>query len=229
MNKQQLRDCFDKIRPSEALVEKTMQRVREQQTQLAATKNTSVLRMPRYAFATRLASAACALMLLVGIGVTVGKNVVTSPAMPSDDAESRGATPMTVEPMNGADLVVEPSNVSSIVGCEQMISTAQGYATDWAVFSATVDAMYFVDESEGVMVLRPDTVADKQLSTEQPGWVSDSEEMLTAHVALTNSDWQTILSDAVGGRVLIGMHVEIRAGEAVWVIHELYSELEPVQ
>lgn len=223
MNKQQLRNCFDKIRPREALIEMTLNRVHRQQTQaqFASVKDTSARPMSRLAFATRLASTACALALVIGMGIAMGKDAVTAPSVKTNDG-GRSVTPMALTSADDEPAVRTPSVVGAFTGCEQMIAAAADYETDRAVFSATVEAVYFTNETEGIIVLYPETIAARQISANGPGWVSD-DGTLAAHVVLTDADREMLLN-SVGSCALVGIHAEQRETEMSWVVHEIYPE-----
>lgn len=222
MNKQQLRACFDSIRPSEKLVCDTLERI---QTRRQG-EQSPVRRMPAYAFATRLAAAACALVLLIGIGVTVGKDAVIAPeVVPAADER---ISPMVADALDGVGKPPAIEHEGELVGCEDMIAAAASYGGDYAVFSATVEAMYFVGEGEGIIALRPVTVAQKNVSGEHPGWVSDEVTTLAVHVDLSDAAWQEMLLNSVGGDALVGVHAEQREQEMVWVLHDLNARVEPV-
>lgn len=220
MKRQELRVCFDRIQPREQLIRSTLDRIHGVQE-----GNRPARVMPTYAFATRLVSAACALVLLVGIGVSLGKDAITAPDMLP--AQNERVSPMTADAMDG---VVEPREVvngGELVGCEAMIETAKGFGSAFAVCSAVVDAVYFKSETEGYATLRPVTVADGSATD----WTSEEAVgAQTVVVAFDASDEQMrSLIDQMGGEVLVGLHTETRDGESVWVIHEMHLQQHPVE
>jgi hypothetical protein len=213
MNKQQLKQCFDRIKPSEQLVAETIQRVHA----LERKKTMPVRRAaPNFAFATRLGTAACALLLVVGIGIGIG----TPGGLLNTARDTDTPTPMNVHG--------EPSDVSSdqtpgAINREAMIARAAEQGTDWAVLEAVIDmaagdGSIVLTVSEIVKVARQDGATD---------WSVDTPMTLQAYFNADNEQLQTLF-DAVGDRVLVGMHAEQRDGSMIWVLHEFHP-VEEIQ
>ena len=71
MKEQDLRRCFSKIKPSESLVSDTIRRINEAGERQSARAS--------FRFSYRLASAMCALVLVIGLGVAVLYNPTMIP------------------------------------------------------------------------------------------------------------------------------------------------------
>jgi hypothetical protein len=219
MKRQELRACFDRIQPREELIRSTLEGIRGVQE-----NNHPVCTMPTYAFATRLAGAACALVLLVGVGVSLGRNVVVAP-----DAllvQDERVSPMTADAMDGVTAPREVTVGGELVGCEDMLKTAKSLSADAAVCTAAVDAVYFKSETEGFATIRPLAVADGSYAD----WIDavDGELTLVAAFDATNEELRSLV-DRMGSEVLVGLHTETRDGETVWVIHELHAQETAVE
>lgn len=215
MKKEQLRASFARIQPREALVQATLERICEQRARGAVDGKRQSL-----GFATRLATAACALLLVIGVGVMAARNGL----LPSSDAvlasDDERTAPLTVDGQSAeGDAAVEPQ--SGFVGCEDMIAAARGYGSDWAVGSATVEGVYL---AEGMVTLRMTAVADHAAS-EGAAW--SEGDALVAYFDTNNAELCALMTDM--GDVLAGLHVEQRDGTEVWVIHEAYAEVATVE
>lgn len=213
MNKQQLKQCFGQIKPREQLITETIQRVHALQYKEATPVRRAA---PNFAFATRLGTAACALLLVVGIGIGIG----TPGGLLNTARDTDTPTPMNVHG--------EPSDVSSdqtpgAISREAMIARAAEQGTDWAVLEAVIDkaagdGSAILTVSEVVGVARRDGATD---------WSADGPMTLQAYFDADSEQLQTLF-DTVGDRVLVGMHIEQRDGSPVWVLHEFHP-VEEVQ
>ena len=213
MKRKELRDCFESIWPRAQLIKTTLERVHAVQYGRAAASRPTW----SYAFATRLATAACALLLVLGIGVYVGRNGNLLSV-----ADARGGdipTPMNIKDATALDPAPSNGDASALLEqCEDMITRAKVYGSDFAVLSATVDAVYFVDAAKQGMdgrcavVLCPRTVVH---ATETVADSLDTEDSLIAYAALSDG-----LINAISSDLLLGMHAEQGTDGPVWVIHE---------
>ena len=61
--KQELKQCFERIEPSEALIRETLRRMQE----VREGRESAPVRMPSFAFGYRLVGALCALLLVCGL------------------------------------------------------------------------------------------------------------------------------------------------------------------
>lgn len=221
MKREQLRESFARIRPSEALIQSTLDKIHARQAE-GTVKPTE--RKWTLGFVTRLASAACALLLVLGVGIVFAKNgmLPTDTVVPADER----TTPMTIDSNRHGDETAQPED-GVLIACEDMIEAARAYRTDWAVFTAAVDAVYFKSETVGIAMLRPNTVADRSLNGESVVWTNDGNDALAVCFDANDIEMRALLENM--GNVLVGVHAENRGGEMVWVIHEAYAEDVPVE
>ena len=84
MKKSELRASLAKIQPREELIETTINKINEHRLGI-----TSERRMPTFAFATRLAAAFCALLLIVGLGIAANN---TAPLTDSSNPQTRNSS-----------------------------------------------------------------------------------------------------------------------------------------
>ena len=221
MKREQLRESFERVRPREALIQSTLEKIHAQQARGPVEQTEGKWTL---GFVTRLASAACALLLVIGVGIVFAKNgmLPTDEVVPVDER----TTPMTIDSNRNGDDMAEPED-GVLVGCEEMIAAARAYGTDWAVFSATVDAVYFKSETVGIATLCPITIADRSLKGESAVWTDEKNNSLTVCFDANDAEMHALLANM--GDVLVGLHTEERDGETVWVIHEAYAEDVPVE
>lgn len=208
MNKQQLKQCFGQIKPREQLITETIQRVHA----LQYNKATPVRRTaPNFAFATRLATAACALLLVVGIGIGIG----TTGGLLNTARDTDTPTPTDI---HGEPSDASPDQTSDEINREAMIARAAEQGTDWAVLEAVIDKA----TGDGNIALTVSEVVDGTID-----WSADGPMTLQAHFDVANEQLHALF-DSVGDRVLVGMHVEQCDGSPVWVLHEFHP-VEEIQ
>ena len=218
MKKEQLRESFARIQPREALVLATLEKIQEQRQ-----RGESAQRKLSLGFMTRLAAATCALLLVIAVGVVAAKNdmIPSSVVVPSENERS---TPMTADCQDPSGDAVISDCASELVGCEQMIETARAYGTDWAVFAATVD---YLNIADGRVALRPLAIADKSESASDVAWTSEEQDDLMVCFDVSDAELCGLMINM--GNVLVGIHAEERDGEVLWVLHEAYAQVEPIE
>ena len=232
MKKQQLRDCFDKVKPREEIVRTTLDKIHEVRQKAAETPRGSTA---NFGFVTRLATSACALVILVAIGVPLGRNVIkmqgTSPG--KDERMSRPDTQNAAEPYK-----INP-NTATIIDAGDIIARARAQGGDWAVAEAEIDAFYFLEltdeqiaagisQSCGV-ALRTKTLVETNVSEEHALSGVKNGEMLIAKICFTNPDDASQMINSVGSSVLVRLHMEETNGESIWIIEEFNIEDVPVE
>ena len=217
MKRQELRVCLDRIQPREQLIRSTLDQIHAVQAGKRSARAAS-----GYAFGMRLAGAACALLLLIGVAMSLDMDVITAPVQ--QPAASERVSPMTADAMVGVEETPVASEDEVVVGCEDMIVRATAYETDYAVMVAAAEALYFPNASEGIVSFRPISVVDHRGGDEALDPATETSTVIAACIDLNDAALLAVLSDAVGGEVLVGIHVETRNGETVWVVHEMYLQ-----
>ena len=222
MNRQELRACLDRIQPREQLIRTTLDQIHAAQEGKRPVRAAS-----GYAFGMRLASAACALLLLIGVALSLDMDTITAPVqLPTQDER---VSPMTADAMDGVTETPAVVTDVEVTGCEDMIARAAAYGTDYAVLIAAAEALYFPNANEGVVSFRPITLVDGQITNGALDTTAEESTAIAACVDLNDAALQAMLSNAVGGEVLVGLHVETRGEESVWVVHEMYLQESAVE
>ncbi|MBR0443646.1 MAG: hypothetical protein IIX15_04830 [Clostridia bacterium] len=209
MKGQQLKQCFDRVRPREELVEATLARVHALQMKKQQERDRRV--SFDWGFATRLASAACAFLLVLGVGVGIGRTI----GLPhtADPREADEPAPMDVvqEQTYGVVSPDVPHDVAS------MSERAAHMADDWAVLDAVID----MAAGDGSVILHVSAVCDSSNDGIVIDSTADGQPTLLAYFDAGNEQMQSLF-DAVGSSVLVGLHTEQREGSPIWVVHEFH-------
>ena len=206
MNKQQLKKCFDRITPGEELMRSTLEAVHAAQ----AGQGQTVRSMPRYAFATRLAGAACALVLVVGLGVTIARQSATSPLL---SEEGRGvdllpANEGPLEPSEQADDAVFDS-------LDHLIAAAQAEGGDWMVLEGRVDAFYAEPDKHpgtGRMSVATKGLLDAQTSDDVLLPATDGQ-LLDVDAKVSDA-----LFNVIGADAYLYLTASEQDGQTVWTL-----------
>lgn len=88
MKRSNLRSALGKIRPSEELITKTLDKMESEKLKKVPKFE---VRQSNFSFAYRLAGAMCALILIIGAGVYFGRDTVVSPVADSQGGYQRAA------------------------------------------------------------------------------------------------------------------------------------------
>ncbi len=210
MDKQQLRRCFDRIKPSEALIRTTCNRIEE-----ARKDKTAMSQRRSYGFAYRLATTACALLLVVGVGVTLGKDAAHNP----NTAQSQDID--RVVPFNADGNQESPatsSNEPQTAICTAMIERARAQGDEWLVITAYLDAVSTKQNESKDGFDYTVMVSSQQIVASDPNGsfiFSDDEAC-----SLTENIAADTIMNAVGSRVHLRLRAEQQAGKTVWTVQE---------
>ena len=220
--KQELKQCFERIEPSEALIRDTLRRMQE----VREGRESAPVRMPSFAFGYRLVGALCALLLVLSVGVVfVGRtglpNAVRS-GVPTDEG-----APLSIseQPHEGDAHEI----TAALTGCEDMIERAKAYGEDYAVLAGVVESMYFVHADEAVALIAPQTIAQMNVTKESLSWENAESGTLAVTVRLSDVELVQQLVDAVALEVLVGAHAEQTEQGDVWVLHEIHFVQEATE
>ena len=209
MKEQELKQSLDRIRPREELVTATLERVHALQNKKMRERDR---RAPfDWGFATRLASAACALLLVLGVGIGIGRTVGLPHA--ADPREADVPAPMDTEHVEPRE-TVSPDAPYDV---ESMSARAAELSEDWAVLDAMID----MARGDGSVILCVTEVSGSSDDGIVIDSTADGRPTLLAHFDESSEQMQSLF-DAVGGRVLVGVHAELREGSPVWVVHEFH-------
>ena len=134
MRKEELRASLAKIQPREELIISTINKMNEQRLGIRQKRSFGTR-----AFAYRLATALCALVVVMGLGVFSGVNQMSLP-----DAEN----PL----LRGADVTTGDSGVSpaSLSGddVEMLSAMARSKGGEWAIVEGHVQSCFFLELTE---------------------------------------------------------------------------------
>ena len=210
MKEQDLRRCFSKIKPSESLVSDTIRRINEAGEKQSARAS--------FRFSYRLASAMCALVLVIGLGVAVLYN----PTMIPKTHEGETAAQMSLVSGRTAE---DETESALPVSCdtallERMTEDAKRTGGEYAVFFGSLDGCYFggvtpEEAEDGVMYRCTLTFTVSTATTDETGSIQADVYVYDAGTL------DTILASTAG-------HVYVRLGgvDGDFVVEELipYSE-----
>ena len=202
MRKEDLREAFGKIKPRDALIDDTINAIRSgQRVNTRNEKN-------GFAFTYRLAGAMCAFAVLIGVGVTFGKDIVLRPSEDTPAAYERTAfndvevfRPATIPAGLEADAIIpavteqEPEDLSdkkseAIAALEKK---AESLGDGWSVVYGTVDGCYFVGEDCFAILSVEQICAGSSLESE--------ESAIVIAPSFENDEEKQSLVDSIGGKV----------------------------
>lgn len=214
MKEQDLRRCFSKIKPSERLVNDTIRKIGEAEESRST--------RPAFRFSGRLASAMCALVVVLGLSVAVLYNPTMIPT--AQDAES--ASPMSLVSGRAAEDEISDSTALSHDAnvLTRMASDAEKAGGEYAVFFGSLDGCYFGDVTEedaerGVIYHCTLTFTVGAASEESFAAAGDA---LQADVYVCDADtMDTILSSTAGY-----VYVRLTRDGGEWVVEELIPHVE---
>lgn len=224
MKKQELRAALDKIRPDEALIGATLNRIEERrQNERMSDRGTS------YGFTYRLASAVCALLLMIGLGVMVSQNPAIAPVEGGTEGMEDRLAPIAETGEDDTHVVPLPTDASERLG--GMVSRAAEEGGDWLVVQGTLEGCFFgeltkADSEAGVayrctMALTPMLLLDA--TTPDPDASSDLShggEALQAEIALYDDATLQELIDSMGSVACFRLSGTVQDGQMVWQVRE---------
>ena len=220
MKEQDLKRCFSKIKPSESLVSDTIRKINEAEGKQSARAG--------FRFSYRLASAMCALVLVLGLGVAVLYNPTMIPKAHEGESES----PMSL--VSGRAMTDDVSTESAVTPDEsvlsRMVSEAAAAGDDYAVFFGDLDGCYFGDVTpedveRGVMyhcTLTFTANADDLTSSVGADVPYIDEGSIQADVYVYDTDTMDMITNSAAGRV----YVRLANEHGEWVVEELIPYTE---
>ena len=205
MKEQDLKRCFSKIKPSESLVSDTIRKISEAEEKQSARAS--------FRFSYRLASAMCALVLVIGLGVAVLYN----PTMIPKSTEGESVAQMSLVSGRTAEDEVEstlPASCDTAV-LERMTEDAKRAGGEYAVFFGSLDGCYFggvtpEEAEDGVMYRCTLTFTASTASSDETGSIQ-------ADVYVYDADTLDMILASTAG------HVYVRLGgmDGDWTVEEL--------
>ena len=157
MRKEDLREAFGKIKPSETLIDDTLMLLRTGERRSEKRERST------FSFTYRLAGAMCAFAIMVGVGVTLGKDIILSPSEDTPAAYGREAfnqvdvfrpnvapsgmeADMIVEGAKNEGLTAEALESQKTVAVAELTGKGEALSGEWSVVYGTLDGCYFVSD-----------------------------------------------------------------------------------
>lgn len=221
MKKQELYASLEKIKPDEKLIRATLEKI-EQQKEKQERKSSF------FAVSYKLASAACALAIVVCVGIFAGKDAIISPVEDTPDTYSPSSFALNALPKEAEDepfTADEPSDVKTDeteqAGAE-LLSRAAELSGDWQVIQGTIDGMYFVPnaadgEGDCLTAVKVERTIGSQGDSDLP--ISDG--YISVSVNLDGDLSADELAQAMGARVCAILVATEQSGKPVWQITDI--------
>ena len=226
MKETDLRRAFASITPDESLIRATIEKVQAQQYANAAQKAAALAQPTRklsaYTLAYRLAGAACALLLVLGMGISLSKDV-TQPALTPDAAAYSRTQFNDVSPAAyAADEAIEEQADTPTAPAygelarEQIIARAATLPSDWLVVDAELCGCYVLptqEDSAPVCTLSLDKVsvvehADRESAQALAQTVGESASIPAVQMTFANAEEQNALLNLFGSRLCLILRVD---------------------
>lgn len=214
MKEQDLRRCFSKIKPSERLVNDTIRKISEAEESRST--------RPAFRFSGRLASAMCALVVVLGLSVAVLYNPTMIPKSP----EGEGAAQMALASGRTViqDTAAEPTVSHDANVLTRMTGDAKKAGGEYAVFFGSLDGCYFgdvtaEDAERGVIYHCTLTFTVGAASEESFAAAGDA---LQADVYVCDADTMDAITNSTAGYV----YVRLARYGGEWVVEELIPHVE---
>ena len=213
MKEQDLKRCFSKIKPSESLIRSTTEKIGELGT---AREKTG------FRFSYRLASAMCALVLVIGLGVAVLYNPTMIPTAESTESSAPMSLVSGRTSDDGADLVMAATCDTAVL--ERMTEDGMAEGGEYAVFFGSFDGCYFgevtpEDKEQGVMYHCTLTFTVSAVSYGASAVPGDSVQ---ADICVYDTDTIDNILNLTAGHV----YVRLACENGEWVVRELLPYTE---
>lgn len=153
MKKEELRAALHRVQPDEALIRRTLNEIRRQR---ASKPN----RRPSFASGYRLVGAACALLLVVGIGSMV-TDFSHAPSSGAPEARARSGNPVTASaesasPGATSEIVsgqTGSSNEDAVnLAVDELLAAASQLQSEWMLLQGSLQNIYLRSASDGSSV-----------------------------------------------------------------------------
>ena len=223
MKEQDLIRCFSKIKPSESLVSDTIRKINEADEKQSARAG--------FRFSGRLASAVCALVLVLGLSIAVLYN----PTMIPKTQEGESAAEMAL--LSGRTVIQDSLAESTVTPDGGVLSRmavdaaeAGGEYGEYAVFFGSLDGCYFgdvtsQDAERGVTYhcTLTFTVNEEDLTVSSGATALFIDEgAIRADVYVYDADTMEMIMNSTAGHV----YVRLSGERGEWVVEELIPHVE---
>lgn len=223
MRKEELRASLGRIRPEEALIQQTLLRVQEQ-------KERQARRFHPFAYTYRLAGAMCALLLLVGMGLGVAGDRISSPVADTPDTYTRTQFNDVAEPAIlsqehdpvAADQGTLPADTTESARIEAAVKELREIARqldcDWVLLQGQVNGCYFLPGQDEVSVCAVALGVDQIHDASSESILV--EDMVSAEIRFTDGAQMQTFVDAMGAKLCLILIPNEGASESTLQIEE---------
>ncbi len=200
MKKNDLRTAIGGIRARDELIADTMDKIARYRTEQCESRGAS---HRRFGLGLRIASAACAFALVVGVGLFIGL---------------RGNNPNVISDMNDPKTVDNndantPDTYSNKKELSELREIAQGIDGDWMIVWATVESCMM---SDGVATVGL-TVGDFLAYSE--GFDFDNENISAEFTTDSQNELDGIIESLTSQRYFL-LSLDTESGEDCWIIEK---------
>jgi hypothetical protein len=227
MKESDLRRTFASVTPDESLIRATIDRVQAQKYAQAANQAAALAAQPvrkaaPYAFVYRLAGVACALLLVLGMGISIGKDATQPPV--ADSAASYARTHFTDTAAQDASIPMDMSDVAATPSAPvaydeqqraEMLARAKALNTDYIIIDAIMSSCYILpadaDGSHGCMLSfdQANVIAASQgAGAILAGSTAGTVTVPLARIRCSTPEEQSAVVDAMGSRMCVLIYAD---------------------
>ena len=214
MKKEEIFASFEKIQPDEKLIRETLDRIELQKVKQER-------KLSFFSASHKLASAMCALAIVICVGIFAGKDTLISPVEDTPDAYAPSSFALNALPKEADDepLASEEPDDKSSDAAEQagatLLSRAAELSGDWQVVQGTLDGIYFTPDENGTTKCLTAITLEKVL-----GFNGDSKLSLANGCISASTSSEVDIASAMGSRVCVILTATEQSGETVWQIND---------
>lgn len=223
MRKEELRASLGRIRPEESLIQQTLLRVQEQ-------KERQARRFNPFAYTYRLAGAMCALLLLVGFGLGVAGDRISSPVADTPDSYTRTQFNDVAEPIASSQEHALPEDEQGTLPADTAESAhieaavqalreiAQQLDCEWVLLQGQVNGCYFLPGQDEVSVCAVALGVDQIHDASSESILV--EDMVSAEIRFADGAQMQTFVDAMGAKLCLVLIPNEGSGESALQIEE---------
>ena len=225
MKKHELKEALSRIQPREELIQSTIEQVNAYRQKARQQKTAPAFRLPTPVFATRLAGALCALLLVVGMGVMVGRNRTYIPTSGegAPAAAYRAAEETRDSQTEEETLTLHETSIS-------LMEKAQADGGTWVVAEGDLQACYFIpltdeQKSRGVLYCCGAEIYVLSAAASEEGLEGApvEQERFGIVVEFFEEDAVNHLINATGSVLGFRLSARQTEGEPAWVLEEFIT------
>lgn len=214
MNKNDLVTTLGSIRAPEELIRSTMARIDKRE---AAKENKGFFRMGT---GFRVAFAACALALVIGLGIYGG---ITNPPIVADDnlrvASEDDVMMLSLEENdNSYGIALASSEIDELL-CE-----SENIDGDWAIVSGTTEACYFAGGEEGAREFRCVIAVSLKGVETTSGGIAPTDKEMSFELVFPNENEMNEFINNCSAQTYFLVAADERDGNTAWVVKKFITK-----